>query len=164
MLDETVTADEKWWECLALSALDFSMNEIRDVPPEVGSLAESLVTLKLTHNKLADLPAEVCGLPLLKVLDVAFNALTALPEGLGRLSALVSLVATDNQLTSLPPSLCECRELEVLQVRLDENRGGVCDVPPRGQSSSGRAVRVGPRLHREALAHRAVVVVAYPCH
>ncbi len=116
-LDDTVTADEKWWECLALSVLDFSMNEIREVPREIGTLSESLVTLKLSHNKLVGLPVELCDLPLLKVLDVAFNALTALPETLGRLSALVSLCATDNQLPSLPDSLCECTELEVLQVR-----------------------------------------------
>ena len=52
----------------------------------------------------------------IKVLNVRFIMLTALPEAIGDLRALETLVAYGNALTALPASLCRLQALKVLDL------------------------------------------------
>ena len=73
------------------------------MPPQIEALG-ALVTLKLAHNKLTVLPAELWTLKSLKLLDISANKVSAL-AGVGQLSCLVELRADKNNLTALPVSL-----------------------------------------------------------
>jgi Leucine-rich repeat (LRR) protein len=113
-LDDSVTEEEKWWECLALTFVDLSLNAIAALPPAIATLAESLQTLKLAHNALTTLPDELCALGCLKLLDVGHNRLVDLPTGLGDMTALVSVTLSHNRVASLPSSVGSLALLEVL--------------------------------------------------
>lgn len=58
--------------------------------------------LKLDHNKLMELPRDICLLTSLEELDVSHNNLSALPPALGEMHSLLRLRATHNQLKTLP--------------------------------------------------------------
>lgn len=58
--------------------------------------------LKLDHNKLMELPCDICLLTSLEELDVSHNNLSTLPPTLGEVHSLLRLRATHNQLKTLP--------------------------------------------------------------
>lgn len=113
-----------------LETLDVSNNAIATLPPNCDEISQ-LRVLNVAGNKLSSLPFEllvslplaevhaarnrlggalfpacVQGLPHLKVLDVANNALTSIVEsGTIGLSCLQSLNVTENRLTRLPEML-----------------------------------------------------------
>ena len=119
-LADTIEEGEKWWECYEISSIDMSMNEITALPPDIGTLGETILQLKIAHNKLAVLPPELCNLVNLKVLDLSNNLLRELPADLGRMSSLVELTVADCQLERLPDSLCGLPGLEIIHA--DRNR------------------------------------------
>lgn len=67
-------------------------------------LAESLLSLDISRNRLAELPASIGGISSLTELDVSRNWLKALTSELGQLSQLTKLNALSNQLR--PSTLC----------------------------------------------------------
>lgn len=81
-------------------------------PPEIFSLADSLEVLNLTGN-----------------------ALTSLPDDLGRLHKLKVLFCSENRLSELPLGIGGCAQLQVVGVK--SNRIGRVDaaaLPPRLRS------------------------------
>ena len=109
--------DENWWERVDTTKVDCSHNEIAVCPPVIGLLTK-LLTLKLAHNRLADLPDQLCCLPLVH-LDISHNQLQHLPEDFSALSSLLELNLAHNQLTALPGSGLPS---SLVQLRLSHNR------------------------------------------
>jgi len=71
--------------------------------------------LDLRGCGLRQLPPEVLGLAdTLQVLDVSGNQLSSLPDGMGRLQRLHTFFASSNQFTRLPPVLGRCAALDTL--------------------------------------------------
>jgi hypothetical protein len=66
---------------------------------------KSLLGFSVSQNVLTTLPATLCTLTNLKVIDASSNHLTHLPSHLSRLTALKSLRACDNRLTLIPLGL-----------------------------------------------------------
>jgi hypothetical protein len=67
---------------------------------------------------LTEFPPEIFGLAdTLEVLDLSGNALTELPDDLGRLKALRILFCSGNRFTRLPPGLGDCAALSQIGFR-----------------------------------------------
>ena len=74
--------------------------------------------LRLVGLGLGEVPDEVFGLAeTLEVLDLGNNALTRLPDDLGRLTRLKVLFASGNRFDRLPPVLGACLELSQIGFR-----------------------------------------------
>ncbi|KAL5120723.1 hypothetical protein ACEQ8H_001472 [Pleosporales sp. CAS-2024a] len=91
-----------------LSRLHLSRNKLcTDVFHVISSIA-SLRELKLAENELhGHLPASVINLSCLEVLELQGNALTSLPNDMGKLASLRTLNVASNQLTNIPMELFE---------------------------------------------------------
>lgn len=84
-------------------------------------------TLRLSGQGLTALPDDLSPLAAkLRVLDLADNALTALPESLGTLTGLRTLILLDNDLAALPDAFAELSELRILDLRRNKLKG----LPP----------------------------------
>ena len=124
---------------LALATrLDLRGCGLRELPPEVLALAETLEALDLSGNRLAALPEAFARLHKLRVLFCSDNAFTELPAVLGRCAALDIvgfkanriervaaqalppalrwLILTDNRIAELPESLGTCPRLQKLML------------------------------------------------
>jgi len=110
--------------------------DLREFPPEIYTLADTLEILDLSGNELAELPADLPRLHRLRILFCSGNRFTRLPEVLGRCEQLEMvgfkgnqirelpaaalpprlrwLILTDNQLEALPDELGRCSRLEKL--------------------------------------------------
>lgn len=98
-----------------MTALDLRDNKVRGVRA-VQTLPLNLQALSLRGNGLADADA-VLALSALTVLDLAHNALTALPSAVADLLALQRLDLSHNALAALPSALFTLRELRTLRLR-----------------------------------------------
>ena len=124
---------------LALATrLDLRGCGLRELPPEVLALADTLEALDLSGNRLAALPEAFARLHKLRVLFCSDNAFTELPAVLGRCTALDIigfkacriervparalppalrwLILTDNRIAELPESLGDCPRLQKLML------------------------------------------------
>ena len=103
---------------------------------------------------LAEFPREILGLAdTLEVLDLSDNALTRLPDDIGRLSRLRVLFCSRNRFNRLPPSLGECAALSQIGFR----DAGLSEVPAESLPPSLRWLTLtGNRLERlpDALGRR----------
>jgi hypothetical protein len=78
------------------------------------------------HAGLTEFPEEIFGLAdTLEVLDLAGNALTALPADMARLTKLRVIFCSGNQFTRLPPSLGDCPALSQIGFR----KTGLREIP-----------------------------------
>jgi Leucine-rich repeat (LRR) protein len=95
-----------------------SDNAIPAVPAAIAALAESLTVLRLPNNRLTagGLPAELWVCSALKVLDLAGNAIEALPPAVAGLRGLVELNLARNRISALPDAVCELAGLALLRV------------------------------------------------
>jgi hypothetical protein len=121
-------------ECIGqlqkLKYLDLSNNELTSVPSTLGSLKE-LQTLNVSCNKLSSF-IEPSGLVQLHILDLSYNSLEELPEGLASsdLTCLATVLVHSNQLTSVPPDLHVLPALKVLDIsdnKLKEIPASLCN-------------------------------------
>jgi len=118
--------------------LDLRGCGLRELPPEVLALADTLEVLDLSGNELTALPEGFSCLQQLRVLFCSDNPFTELPAVLGRCSALNIigfkanriervppqalpaalrwLILTDNRITELPASLGDCTRLQKLML------------------------------------------------
>uniref|UniRef100_A0A8B9EFE2 Leucine-rich repeat protein SHOC-2 n=1 Tax=Anser cygnoides TaxID=8845 RepID=A0A8B9EFE2_ANSCY len=113
-----------------LAELDLSHNRLRGLG-DGGALAglRGLRKLSLSHNELgaegSGLPARLAELGRLEELDLSFNRLRRLPEGLGRLRHLRALDVDHNQLPSFPAPLLELAALEELDCSGNRHLGAL---------------------------------------
>jgi len=77
----------------------------------------NLRVLSLASNKLTALPDDIFQLRKLEVLYLQHNRLEALGEGLGNLTALTELDCERNQLKSLPRSIGNCQALKHINLQ-----------------------------------------------
>lgn len=111
---------------------------LREFPPEIFALAETLEVLDLSGNALTSLPDELPSLRKLRILFCSDNQFTALPEVLGQCPQLSMvgfranrigtvparalpaqlrwLVLTDNQIAELPAGIGQCTRLQKLML------------------------------------------------
>ncbi|NXR06004.1 MFHA1 protein, partial [Semnornis frantzii] len=113
-----------------LAELDLSHNRLRGLG-DGGALAElrGLRKLSLSHNELGaegpGLPPRLAELGRLEELDLSFNRLRRLPEGLGRLRHLRVLDVDHNLLPSFPAQLLELAALEELDCSGNRHLGAL---------------------------------------
>ena len=118
--------------------LDLRGCGLRELPPEVLALADTLEMLDLSGNDLTALPEGFSCLQQLRVLFCSDNPFTELPSMLGRCAALDIvgfkacrieqvpgqalppalrwLILTDNRIADLPASLGDCARLQKLML------------------------------------------------
>ena len=111
---------------------------LKEVPPEIFDLADSLEILHLTGNELSDLPDDLPRLKKLRILFCSQNLFRHLPPVLGDCPSLRMvgfkanaietvaekslspslrwLILTDNRISHLPASLGNCREMQKLML------------------------------------------------
>ncbi|NXO33643.1 MFHA1 protein, partial [Locustella ochotensis] len=113
-----------------LAELDLSHNRLRGLG-DGGALAglRGLRKLSLSHNELGaegpGLPPRIAELGCLEELDLSFNRLRHLPEGLGRLRHLRTLDVDHNLLPSFPTPLLELAALEELDCSGNRHLGAL---------------------------------------
>ncbi|NXJ90388.1 MFHA1 protein, partial [Corythaixoides concolor] len=113
-----------------LAELDLSHNRLRGLG-DGGALAglRGLRKLSLSHNELGaegpGLPPRLAELGCLEELDLSFNRLRRLPEGLGRLRHLRALDVDHNLLPSFPAPLLELAALEELDCSGNRHLGAL---------------------------------------
>ncbi|KAI1238444.1 hypothetical protein IHE44_0013176 [Lamprotornis superbus] len=113
-----------------LAELDLSHNRLRGLG-DGGALTglQGLRKLSLSHNELGaegpGLPPRLAELSCLEELDLSFNRLRRLPEGLGRLRHLRTLDVDHNLLPSFPASLLELAALEELDCSGNRHLGAL---------------------------------------
>nr|XP_037283987.1 PH domain leucine-rich repeat-containing protein phosphatase 1-like [Rhipicephalus microplus] len=122
-------APESIWDATSLVVFNVASNYLQEIPPEVSRLhsfrLRRLRELHVDFNELHDLPAELSALVQLRVLSASGNRLTALPEGLARLTALESLRLSANAIAQLatPPVLQALQALRRLDLRSNGIQG-----------------------------------------
>eukprot|EP00966_Prymnesium_polylepis_P232387 5374642-Prymnesium_polylepis.1 len=120
----------------SLINLSVSLNPLRVLPPFGKSPSRnSLVRLSLVKCGLCELTPELVALPKLEVLDVARNALTALPPKTGGM--LRCLYVSHNQLSALDESYCRLQSL----VELDASHN-LLTAWPDGLGSASKFERL----------------------
>ncbi|NWZ75784.1 MFHA1 protein, partial [Poecile atricapillus] len=113
-----------------LAELDLSHNRLRGLG-DGGALAglRGLRKLSLSHNELGaegpGLPPRLAELGCLEELDLSFNRLRRLPEGMGRLRHLRTLDVDHNLLPSFPAPLLELAALEELDCSGNRHLGAL---------------------------------------
>ncbi|NXL00515.1 MFHA1 protein, partial [Mesembrinibis cayennensis] len=113
-----------------LAELDLSHNRLRGLG-DGAALAglRGLRKLSLSHNELGaegpGLPPRLAELGRLEELDLSFNRLRRLPEGLGRLRHLRALDVDHNLLPSFPTPLLELAALEELDCSGNRHLGAL---------------------------------------
>ncbi|KAJ9533755.1 hypothetical protein QJQ45_026788 [Haematococcus lacustris] len=106
----------------SLKILNLDHNQLQVLPAELCQLAR-LEKLYASHNNLQELPSMLDQLPKLQVLVVSHNQLTQLPEGLP--GVLEECNVANNAITVIPAGLGRLQQLKIFN--LDNNR--VSTVP-----------------------------------
>ncbi|ORY13274.1 hypothetical protein BCR34DRAFT_272780 [Clohesyomyces aquaticus] len=115
--------------CTNLREIKYTSNDARRLPPSLG-LASRLTMLDISNNRLEQLEhAELQKLQSLQGLRLSNNRLTQLPVYFGQYRALRSLNLSSNSLTEFPDFLCEVRTL----VDLDISFNSISSLPKIGQ-------------------------------
>ena len=101
-----------------LTSIKISNNKLVDLPPSFGQF-KSLRSLNLSSNYLTVFPDFLCDLRSLVDLDISFNSIKYLPK-IGQLSTLERLWATNNMLHgSFPDSFKNLSNLKEIDVRFN---------------------------------------------
>ncbi|KAF2240879.1 PP2C-domain-containing protein [Trematosphaeria pertusa] len=115
--------------CTNLREIKYTSNEARRLPPSL-SLASRLTMLDISNNRLQELDhAQLHKLQSLQGLRLSNNRLTQLPPYFGQYRALRSLNLSSNSLSEFPDFLCEVRTL----VDLDISFNSITSLPKIGQ-------------------------------
>ncbi|XP_044755833.1 leucine-rich repeat-containing protein 40-like [Coccinella septempunctata] len=71
--------EDSWWNFKPLNYLDFSSNQLQEIPSEIG-MFESLEIFILQDNNIISLPSNIGNLKRLKKLNLSRNKLKELPD------------------------------------------------------------------------------------
>lgn len=119
-IDETLEADENFWEMNPITKVDLCHNTIPSVPDEIWKLSEFLQTLRMRDNRIQMIPDSLYQCTALRSLDLANNKIQVLSHLVAGLSVLKELFLFGNMLSHVPESLCECSMIQTLD--LQDNR------------------------------------------
>ncbi|NXH19809.1 LRC40 protein, partial [Bucco capensis] len=108
-----------------VTTVNFSKNQLKDIPPRIMELKDSLCDLNLAFNKLSSISSELCLLQKLTHLDLRNNLLASLPEELAALGRLQSINLSFNRFKVFPSILYHILTLET--ILLSNNQVGAID-------------------------------------
>lgn len=116
-----------------LTTLNLSHNKLENPALEVVAQIKTLKELRLGNNSLTgNVPASICDLPSLEVLDLQANKLLGLPEALRELVNLKVLNVSGNQLTALPMEAVQ--QLPLIELDASSNALIMSLIPLGGPS------------------------------
>jgi hypothetical protein len=97
----------------------FASNNPFTVLPEVLGALPALSMVGFKANRIAHVPAAALA-PTLRWLILTDNALSELPEAIGRCQPMQKLMLAGNRLRHLPDSLAACRAIELLRISANQ--------------------------------------------
>ncbi len=118
LLDTTsqILSDDNWIQRL----LDWSNKNIiqdKTLFPVDKNDFQKIIKINLRWNRLISIPAELCNLKQLKILELNNNNLTGLPKEIAKLEGLEELNLNINNLTTLPKEIIQLGKLKVLNIK-----------------------------------------------
>ncbi|NXV32757.1 LRC40 protein, partial [Rissa tridactyla] len=108
-----------------VATVNFSKNQLSEVPPRIVELKDSLCDVNLGFNKISSISLELCVLHKLTHLDIRNNFLTSLPEEMEALTRLQVINLSFNRFKVFPSVLYRILALET--VLLGNNQVGSID-------------------------------------
>ncbi|XP_063200376.1 leucine-rich repeat-containing protein 40 [Chroicocephalus ridibundus] len=108
-----------------VATVNFSKNQLSEVPPRIVELKDSLCDVNLGFNKISSVSLELCVLHKLTHLDIRNNFLTSLPEEMEALTRLQVINLSFNRFKVFPSVLYRILALET--VLLGNNQVGSID-------------------------------------
>ncbi|KAM6305339.1 leucine-rich repeat-containing protein 40 [Aegotheles albertisi] len=108
-----------------VTTVNFSKNQLSEVPPRVVELKDSVCDVSLGFNKISSISSELCMLHKLTHLDIRNNLLTSLPEGMEALARLQIINLSFNRFKVFPGVLYRLPALE--SILLSNNQVGSID-------------------------------------
>ncbi|KAM7046696.1 LOW QUALITY PROTEIN: leucine-rich repeat-containing protein 40 [Acridotheres tristis] len=105
--------------------VNFSKNQLREIPPRLVELKDSVCDVSLGFNKISSISSELCLLHRLTHLDLRNNVLTALPEEMEALKNLHTINLAFNRFKVFPSVLYHLPALET--ILLSNNQVGSID-------------------------------------
>ncbi|XP_074859301.1 leucine-rich repeat-containing protein 40 isoform X2 [Carettochelys insculpta] len=109
----------------SITAVNFSKNQLKEIPKRIVELKESACDVNLGFNKLSSISLEVCMLHKLTHLDIRNNFLMSLPEEMGALTRLQIINLCFNRFKIFPNVLYRIPTLET--ILLSNNQVGSID-------------------------------------
>lgn len=113
MDDENFEVDQEGY-------LDLRYNGWTEIDSTVFTLADRVVSLDLSFNRLLSIPDEICCMTQLTCLNCSCNAIESIPSSIGNLIRLKELKLNGNRLNCMPDEIGKCQGLTKLY--LNENR------------------------------------------
>ncbi|XP_009082952.1 PREDICTED: leucine-rich repeat-containing protein 40, partial [Acanthisitta chloris] len=108
-----------------VATVNFSKNQLSEVPSRLVELKDSLCDVNLGFNKLSSISLELCKLHKLTHLDLRNNVLTSLPEEMEALTRLQIINLCFNRFKVFPSVLYQLPALET--ILLSNNQVGSID-------------------------------------
>ncbi|KAI1236927.1 Leucine-rich repeat-containing protein 40, partial [Lamprotornis superbus] len=108
-----------------VTTVNFSKNQLREIPPRLVELKDSVCDVSLGFNKISSISSELCLLQKLTHLDLRNNVLTALPEEMEALKRLHTINLAFNRFKVFPSVLYHLPALET--ILLSNNQVGSID-------------------------------------
>ncbi|NWI58995.1 LRC40 protein, partial [Calyptomena viridis] len=119
-----------------VATVNFSKNQLGEVPPRIVELKDSVCDVNLGFNKISSVSLELCRLHKLTHLDLRNNILTSLPEEMEALTKLQIINLAFNRFKVFPSVLYQLPALET--ILLSNNQVGSVDpVQLRGMERLG---------------------------
>ncbi|KFO09043.1 Leucine-rich repeat-containing protein 40, partial [Balearica regulorum gibbericeps] len=108
-----------------VATVNFSKNQLKEVPPRIVELKDSVCDVNLGFNKISSISLELCMLHKLTHLDIRNNFLTSLPEEMEALTRLQTINLSFNRFKVFPSVLYRILALET--ILLSNNQVGSVD-------------------------------------
>ncbi|KFR12961.1 Leucine-rich repeat-containing protein 40, partial [Opisthocomus hoazin] len=108
-----------------VATVNFSRNQLREIPPRIVELKDSVCDVNLGFNKISSVSLELCMLHKLTHLDIRNNFLTSLPDEMEALTRLQIINLSFNRFKVFPGVLYRIVALET--VLLSNNQVGSID-------------------------------------
>ncbi|XP_039238968.1 leucine-rich repeat-containing protein 40, partial [Pipra filicauda] len=108
-----------------VATVNFSKNQLKEVPPRIVELKDSVCDVNLGFNKISSISLELCRLHKLTHLDLRNNILTSLPEEMEALTRLQIINLAFNRFKVFPSVLYHLPALET--ILLSNNQVGSID-------------------------------------
>ncbi|XP_048055787.1 leucine-rich repeat-containing protein 40 [Megalobrama amblycephala] len=107
--------------------VNFSKNQLTEVPPRIMELKDTLADINLGFNKITTVPVDFSELKQLLHIDLRNNLLTSLPMELEGLTKLRSVILSFNRFKSFPDVLYRISSLETILIS-NNQVGGIDPV------------------------------------
>ncbi|XP_017661020.1 PREDICTED: leucine-rich repeat-containing protein 40 isoform X3 [Lepidothrix coronata] len=108
-----------------VATVNFSKNQLKEVPPRIVELKDSVCDVNLGFNKISSISLELCRLHKLTHLDLRNNILTSLPQEMEALTRLQIINLAFNRFKVFPSVLYHLPALET--ILLSNNQVGSID-------------------------------------